>query len=395
MKWLLIAVLVLAQQPAEAPKDKGATEATRAESATRTLGPETNQVRSAQPTPTPAQASVEVENQGNAAAANGHTETSNRQTYDEDRVTQRKLTWFTGALAALGFLQLVVMFLTWLVYRRQAGIMEQQRATMQSQWATMQGQLAQMEASGEQTNKLVAHSGNQAEALAQAAEIAITQTRATINLVEAAQKSAEAAKISADLAARVSIPTLVVEKFEVGETGAANLEAFLQYPQISMTVKNCGQTPAFLKWWTVIFTADDLPDTPLYNKGPARGMVLEKVIVEPSRSYTLPALFFPYRTELPIKDVRAIIDRQATLSVYGFICYGDLFGSPLRRLKFCETALNLFDGPQPTINWFDFGEPGYTGIDQMPFKKPISGQSIEGQLSRAKAKAEDHPEHAD
>lgn len=220
----------------------------------------------------------------------------------------------------------------------------------------------------EQTNKLVAHSGNQAEALAQAAEIAITQTRATINLVEAAQKSAEAAKISADLAARVSIPTLVVEKFEVGETGAANLEAFLQYPQISMTVKNCGQTPAFLKWWTVIFTADDLPDTPLYNKGPARGMVLEKVIVEPSRSYTLPALFFPYRTELPIKDVRAIIDRQATLSVYGFICYGDLFGSPLRRLKFCETALNLFDGPQPTINWFDFGELATLVLIRCPSK---------------------------
>ena len=208
-----------------------------------------------------------------------------------------------------------------------------------------------------------------------------SQTEILKSSVAAAQKSADAAKISADIAASVSIPTLVVEKFDVGETGAANLEAFLQYPQISITVKNCGQTPAFLKWWTIIFTCEDLPDIPIYEGKPGCGIILDKVIVEPSTSYPLPSLFYPHRQQLAIENVKAVVDRHKMLSVYGYICYGDLFGSPLRRLKFCETALNLFDGPKPTIGWADFGDPAYTGTDQFSVKKSAPGRGVEGQPS--------------
>jgi hypothetical protein len=235
---------------------------------------------------------------------------------------------------------------------------------MRGQLTAMQGQLGQMDSSGKQTDKMI----------------------------EAAQKSADAAKISSDIAARVAVPTLVIESFEVGETGAANLAAFLQYPRINIVIKNCGQTPAFLKWWTIIFTTEDLPCIPMYNGKPGCGIILDKLVVEPNSSYLLPELLFPHRQQLDIGDVQAVIDHQKEFNAYGYICYGDLFGNPLKRLKFCETALNLFDSP-PFINWADFGLDGYTGTDQFPARK-ASGQGVEGQPSPSNAKTEDDPEKA-
>src|SRR5258708_33596787 len=117
MNWLLVAIIVLAQQRAEAPKRKGASETYQAKSATHAQNAQSNQPQTAQPSPATVQTTVSTESQRNTAAANNHTQTGSQQTSDEDRSTQRKLTWFTGILAGVGVLQLVVMFLTWLVYR--------------------------------------------------------------------------------------------------------------------------------------------------------------------------------------------------------------------------------------------------------------------------------------
>ena len=113
MKWLILAIIVFGQQqPARAPE--GTSE------------------------PNSGQSIVHAKNAENPGAS------TTQEAAGEEHATQRKLLWFTGILAGVAILQLVVMFLTWLVYRRQAGIMEQQRATMESQWTTMQGQLSQM-----------------------------------------------------------------------------------------------------------------------------------------------------------------------------------------------------------------------------------------------------------
>lgn len=51
---------------------------------------------------------------------------------------------------------------------------------------------------------------------------------------------------------------------------------------------------------------------------------------------------------------------------YGFICYYDLFGSPLRRFKFCEYALNVTEG---WIQWVGgFSPEAYRGTDDFPMK---------------------------
>jgi hypothetical protein len=112
----------------------------------------------------------------------------------------------------------------------------------------------------------------------------------------AAQKSAEAAKISADIAAWVSVPTLVMEKFENGETGAASLEAFLQYAKVRIAVKNCGQTPAFLKWWTIVFMALGTCRKSLYTTATPVVAFFSK---RPSSSNMLPIRFqsFSFRVD--------------------------------------------------------------------------------------------------
>src|ERR1700740_2115870 len=111
MKWLLLAVLIVAQQPAKAPKSSRAVESNNANSASRTQETNGNQQQPAQADP---------ENHRDATAPSNQTATGSQKASEEDHATQRNLIWFTGVLAGVGVLQLLVMFLTWLVYRHQA-----------------------------------------------------------------------------------------------------------------------------------------------------------------------------------------------------------------------------------------------------------------------------------
>jgi hypothetical protein len=206
----------------------------------------------------------------------------------------------------------------------------------------------------------------------------VNQTLGLASSVAAAQKSADAAKTSADIAVGVSIPTRVVHELGKGDVGAANVEAFFQYPKIKITIKNHGQTPAFLKWWSLCFSCEDLPEIPIYD-GPGNGMILDKVVVQPDAICTLPELFYPHRQEFSMEDVKAIISREKPFHVYGYVCYGDIFGNPLRRLKFCETVLNIF-GNEAICDWWEgFAPPAYTGIEQFPTKEPAQHKPTTGQ----------------
>jgi hypothetical protein len=129
MKWLIIAVIIVAQQPAKAPESKGAAETNHAQRTSLTKKSEDDKAQSTPTTPSSVQPLSSMETQRNTAAADNHAATTGQQASDEDRTTQDKLAWFTGVLAVVGVLQLAVMFLTWRVYSRQAGIMEQQIVT--------------------------------------------------------------------------------------------------------------------------------------------------------------------------------------------------------------------------------------------------------------------------
>lgn len=223
---------------------------------------------------------------------------------------------------------------------------------MREQAEIMHGQLAAMKSSGEQTGKL------------------IEQTRLQ---VEKTGIAADAAKRNADVATRVSIPTLAIKNFDIGDTGAASLAAILQYPRVRIVIKNYGQTPAFLKWWTIIFICEELPEKPVYSGYPGCGTVLEKLVIESGASCTLPELSFTHRQEIDMESVNAVIAQEKMITAYGYVCYGDLFGNPLRIFRFCETAMNTVEGPPPFIQWVsDLGPAAYRGTGDFPMGQRIS-----------------------
>jgi hypothetical protein len=249
--------------------------------------------------------------------------------------------------------------LTLWVIKRQADTMELQAKDARKASAD----------SAKTTQETLAAIKEQAQAMRDQANLMVDHKLVLIESMKAARQSADAAKTGADIATGVSVPTLVVHELGVGNVGAVNVEAFFQYPKIKITIKNYGQTPAFLKWWSLRFSCEDLPEAPIYD-GPGDGMILDKIVVQPGATCTLPELFYPHRQEFSMEDVKAIVNREKTFCMYGYICYGDIFGNPLRRLKFCETVLNIF-GDEAICDWWEgFAPFAYTGTDQLPTKQP-------------------------
>jgi hypothetical protein len=202
MKWLIIAVLVLAQQPMKVPESRGTAKSDNANS-TRTAKPaQTDQTTPTQPAPALPQASAGPETKGIPNAHDGKTPTNSQQTDDENRATQRKLVWFTGVLAVVGFLQFVVMLLQWRIYVRQAREMRRsrhemrrQRHVMYGQYKAMRSQIAQMEEAGKQTAELIKHASTQSGLMAlagthteQLANQAVAQTKLTQSQLELSQR---------------------------------------------------------------------------------------------------------------------------------------------------------------------------------------------------------------
>jgi hypothetical protein len=319
MKYLvLVAMLVaaFAQQPAKAPEDKEASESDSAQSTAHAKSTKSNQDTSARPTPVPS---------------------------DEDRSTQRKLTLFTAVLAGVGVLQLVVMFLTWLVYRRQAGIMEQQRATMQSQWTTMQDQLIQMKSGGEQTDKMIAQ---------------VTQQ------VGHLETSATAAKNSADIlvmSERAWVEVHITKEPEVqattarakdGGPGPTTYQRVWFWPDVI----NVGRTPAKMTK-IVIVTCEipkplgihsqmppELPKQPRYDADEQRRAIgIERdMMLAPKMGVT------PLPIEVKGQEWERIMSRKSTLYLYGFVDYLDVVNKP-HQTRFCEMYWVPFsrDDPNP------------------------------------------------
>jgi hypothetical protein len=196
MKWLIVTVLILAQQPAKAPEGKGAAEGDNANSARSAEPAKADSGASTQAAPASSQPTAGMECDEVATASNKAATANNQHTSDEDRASQWKIVWFTGVLAGVGVLQLTVMFLQWCIYKRQAREMRKQRFVMTGQkhlmwrqWKVMQSQIAQMISAGEQTERLIGQTTTSANAALsnaitakQAVEIVISKERCRISL---------------------------------------------------------------------------------------------------------------------------------------------------------------------------------------------------------------------
>jgi hypothetical protein len=235
------------------------------------------------------------------------------------RTSRSFLDAHNGSISALATVAIMILTVFYVMYAK-------------NQWHVMDGQLKQMQKQATEMERQTRH----------------------------IEGSVIAAKTSADIAAGVSIPTLIVHEFGFGDMGLADNAAMIQYPKIKLTVKNYGQTPAFLLRWWIKFTCEELPEVPVYGEF---GIALEKMVVQSGEERTLPSEMPLARRWFSLEDIKAILEREKTLRVYGYIVYGNIFDHRVRRLKFCETLINIL-GPHQFEWTGDEANYRYRGNEQ-------------------------------
>ncbi len=176
--------------------------------------------------------------------------------------------------------------------------------------------------------------------------------------VAEAKESADAAYTSARVAMGVAIPTLILEEFGLGDMGVASPAARLQSPKVRMVVKNYGQTPAFPTSWSVRFTCEELPKYPIYKNY----AILKKISIPWNGEYVFTQDMLSGRQRFADEDVQAMIRHEKFLIAYGQVMYRDIFGSPLRHMKFCQMLLEISD--DGSFAWYgDMEDTEYTRSD--------------------------------
>jgi hypothetical protein len=241
MKWLVIAVIILAQQPAKPPESKGSPESKSAQVSNQTDRGESHNQPAAQ------SGSRAADNQH--PAANLSTSTTHP---NSDAQIQGMLVTFTGLLVVVGFLQFAALIGQVVIYCRQANIMvhqaresTRQRITMRKQWTTMQGQLAQMESSGRQTAALIAQARRQTRVALTNAKNALQHTK---------------------ILAHAERPWVLVDESVVLPTGANAVRR----GHIFFNAKNWGKNPAKITRHSCDFSyweyRQEVPDEPEYHQ---------------------------------------------------------------------------------------------------------------------------------
>jgi hypothetical protein len=255
----LVAV-ALTLQPAKSPEKQGVAKAKSAETTSQAEHPAKSNEQT--------QATVSTPSNAPSPSRDSQAGTSG-----DDLEIQRRIEVFTGGLVVVGLLQTGVMFLTWLIYRRQAHEMRRQRHEMRRQrhvmfrqWKAMRAQLDQMESAGKQTNQLIEQAGKQVEQLTSAAE-------AANNSAEAAQHTVEMMRL--DQRAWVGASKIRITDFHPGKT-----------VKVMIRLRNFGNSLAFN------VTADKYVDPWLNtrrNRWSASGTNHPNITLFPNGDFWLPA----------------------------------------------------------------------------------------------------------
>jgi len=193
-----------------------------------------------------------------------------------------------------------------------------------------------------------------------------SQTLVLIETLKATQRSAEAADISARTAMGVAIPTLMLSEFSFGATGSADLAAIYQYPNLRIAVTNYGQSPAFLKEWTVIFHCGDLPRVPIYTHSYTYEM---EEVLDAGKPHFLGGGSVRPRHFFSDSEVSQMVGNHRELHVYGYVVYGNVFDAKLRRLKFSKVLWAIHDNGTRAA-FTDCGGDKFLGNDYPEDQRP-------------------------
>jgi hypothetical protein len=246
----------------------------------------------------------------------------------ENLQIQRWLMYLTGALVLVGVIQAGSMI--W-----QANLLKQTRMDVKRQADWMQKQA-----------HLMARQG-------------LSMRRQTTLL----RKSAEAAEMSARAAMGAESPLLVLHQFDWKCREPFTLEYTRENPVLEISVKNYGRTPAFIKAYEVIFTLEPLPAEPKFNEYPSSYGI---DVVEPNCVYLLNEGKVWHRQPLTQEQVQGLLGGTTELTIYGYIRYGDVFGSPDKYLRFSQLLAELPTETEPAL-FIEWGGKKYTGQDPWPY----------------------------
>jgi hypothetical protein len=248
----------------------------------------------------------------------------------------------------LGALTLGVLVYHGIVMRNQSKAMTEQTAVMRGQLESMNSSSQQTQdlinatretanasqSVAEQNKELVRHAGEQAAASQAQANVSIVQAETGKQAAIAAQTSARATELGADIAQK---------SFYIGErpyvaVSDMNLLNFTpgQTPSVEVMYENTGRTPAleFLHQALIVSVPQPLADIAGYGPvvtRPSKGFIAagqskRQVITNPSA--------------IPIggNDVELIKSGKLLLYVYGMATYKDGIGKP-HMLQFCGLYL--------------------------------------------------------
>lgn len=184
------------------------------------------------------------------------------------------------------------------------------------------------------------------------------QTKILEDSVAAAQKSADAAEKSAITAMGVAVPTLMLHKFELlPHKGHFWYDSF-SHPEVIIQVKNFGQSPAILRAYMLSFCwEDELPEDPFFR---APFPCNAEDVVDPGEIFQLAPGPASADQAIPLQIAYDIEARRKMLTIYGYVSYGDIFGSPIRYMKFSKRLVEFAtDGSYAKT--IDYGGHKYTG----------------------------------
>jgi hypothetical protein len=145
-----------------------------------------------------------------------------------------------------------------------------------------------------------------------------------------------AATTSARAAMGVAVPTLAIRSFQIVPEHPFDddVVATIKKPRISVVIKNHGQSPAFLKSYSLMLTCDPVESLPVV---PDYSLVFytEEFVVEPDSTHGV-GYNFTYLRDFTSDDVLDLLSKTKHLTVYGIFTYGNIFDSSVKDLKFCK-----------------------------------------------------------
>jgi hypothetical protein len=169
------------------------------------------------------------------------------------------------------------------------------------------------------------------------------QTGILKDSVAVAQKSADAAGLSAKAAMGVSVPLLALYRFSFDTKGREHPVTFYHDPHVQLELKNYGQSPAFLKKFNLNFSwgTEESSNT---------GYDFEaEQVIDAGGIFAFKERELGILTRPPAEVIGYLVAGSEKLVFSGWVTYKDVFGSPAKKLEFGKHLIEFDSEPDKML----------------------------------------------